>query len=150
MHPVMLQILTASCVATFTYACAYALCGFLESRFVHHYIALAANPSLGGRRQTTVRISLCAGLVGALVFWVHTQASAAHALVTAQPWYLSLAIALTFFVLTCAIVLVVVWVCFRLGCEFTLISPEMLVAIAMLSYTVAILLYQIDFPRRFH
>jgi hypothetical protein len=142
----MLHAFTLAFLATLGYGCVYTLLGWLQPRLIHHYAQIAADPSIGGPRQTIIRCALCLALICALFTWIAAVASAAGWFTRGLHWYLALAVDCTVSLLICILVLLLVWIAFRLGAEFTLIAPEFLVAIAMIACILLFALQHLLLP----
>jgi hypothetical protein len=128
--------LTLGCAATLAFAAIYMLAGWANPRVTPHYYQVAQRPELRGPVRIAASWLLRAALIYALLGWVAEIAAVTRIVV--HPWPIVLAligyVVAMFF--ACGVLLVIVWVCFRMQSEYTSMSPEFLVAIVMGGFEV--------------
>jgi hypothetical protein len=132
----MLHGLTFGCAVTLAFAALYTLLGWANSHVSHHYCEIANHPELDTPARRVAAWLLKAILIYDLLGWIAEIANLAHTVVHIWPTPLAfLGYAACLFA-ACFAIMVIVWAAFRLQAEFTAITPEFMIAIALCSYEV--------------
>jgi hypothetical protein len=132
----MLHALMLGCAVTLVFAALYALLGWANGRVSHHYYEIANHPELDTPAKTVAAWLLRAVLIYALLGWIAEIANLARTVV--HTWSAPMALlghALCLFI-ACFAIMLIVWGAFKLQSEFTAISPEFMIAIALCSYEI--------------
>ena len=132
----MNHALTFGCAVTLAFAVFYVLLGWAERRVSHHYYEIANHPELDTPARRVAAWLLKAVLIYALLGWIAEVANLARSVV--HTWLAPLAFlghAVSLFV-ACFLIMMIVWVAFKLQSEFISVSPEFMIAIALGGYEV--------------
>jgi hypothetical protein len=128
----MNHALTFGCAVTLAFAALYVVLGWANSRVSHHYYEIANHAELDTPAKRVAAWLLKAILIYALLGWIAEMSDLARGLVHTWPVPLAfLGHAACLFV-ACFAIMMIVWAAFRMQSEFISITPEFMIAIALM------------------
>lgn len=130
----MMIALMLGCAATLIFGALYMVAGWVNPHVTPHYYQVAERPKLANPARKAASWLLRAALIYALMGWVAEMAAATHVVVHQWPAVLALVGYAAALFLTSGLLLVMVWIAFKLGSEYTAMAPEFLVGIVMISF----------------
>jgi hypothetical protein len=141
----MIQALILECGATAAFAAVYLLAGWVNPYVTPHYYEVARRPELASPARKAASWLLRGVLVYALMGWIAEIVAMTHILVAHWPWLMTFVAYVATLFLACVALLMIVWIAFKLGSEYTALPPEFLVAIVLGSFEVFVFLPRAHF-----
>jgi hypothetical protein len=142
----MSHALIAACAATLAFAALYALAGWIDPHVTPHYYQIAQNPELASRPRIAASWLLKAAFLYGLLGWIAEIANTARSVVHSWPGPLAFLGHALFLFAACVAIMVIVWQAYKLGVEFTAITPEFMIGVALCSYELFAILPRSRFP----
>jgi hypothetical protein len=127
---------TLGCEATAGFAAVYAIAGWVDPHVTPHYYQVAQRPELGGAGRRAASWMLRAGVIYALLGWAAEMSAVTHVLVRTWPMAAALLGYAAALFVACFALLMIVWGAFKMNSEYTAVSPEFLVGVAMIGFEV--------------
>jgi hypothetical protein len=142
----MPHALIAACTATLAFAALYLLAAWINPHVTPHYYQVAQNPELASRPRAFASWLLKVAFLYGLLGWIAEIANIAHATVRTWPAPLAFLGHAMFLFAACAAIMAIVWQAYKLGVEFTAITPEFMIGVALCGYELFAILPRAHFP----